>query len=75
MYRSAWLAPQTRVLSILGLALQPFPSQGSYLVALPTVPANQETYPELPGSKQFSDTETGAEAKSLGVLQSLLPLN
>ena len=31
--------------------------------------------PELPGSKQFSDTETGAEAKSLGVLQSLLPLN
>ena len=29
--------------------------------------------PELPGSRQFSDTETGAEARSLGVLESLLP--
>ena len=29
--------------------------------------------PELPGSRQFSDTETGAEARSLGVLKSLLP--
>ena len=31
--------------------------------------------PELPGSKQFSDTESGAAARSLGVLESLLPLN
>ena len=29
--------------------------------------------PELPGSRQFSDTETGAEVRSLGVLESLLP--
>ena len=31
--------------------------------------------PGLPGSRQFSDIETGAEAGSLGVLESLLPLN
>ena len=26
--------------------------------------------PELPGSRQCSDTETGADARSLGVLES-----
>ena len=31
--------------------------------------------PELPVSRQFSDTETCAEARFLGVLESLLPLN
>ena len=31
--------------------------------------------PELPGSTQCSDTKTGAEARFLGVLESLLPLN
>ena len=31
--------------------------------------------PELPGSRQFSGTETCAEARFLGVLESLLPLN
>ena len=30
------------------------------------------TGPELPGSTQYSRTEKGAEARSLGVLESLL---
>ena len=33
------------------------------------------TGPALPGSRHFSDTETGAEARFLGVLESLVPLN